>query len=141
MPYHVQVAVRQGFLDRNWIAGAGGDLYFDGQGGATHPHLHLKIEGRGTVLTVGDIRSSAKMLAYSTGQQHLGIPGRTFLRLADNNFVQGTISTTQRNNDFLSQAKIIDIAAMDMVINDPATNAGIRSELTWWRDHISQIST
>jgi hypothetical protein len=139
VPYMTPTAVRQGFLGRGWAQRAGSDLYFDGNGGTNHPHLHLLIEGRGTVASLGDIRSSVKMLAFSRGQQHLGIPGQTILKLNDSDFVQGTISMSARNNNFLSQRKQIRLGELDQLLAQPGLSQNIKGELQWWKDYIAPI--
>lgn len=65
-----------GFVRRGWVRGAGGDLYFDGVGGANHPHLHLRIAGTGGPR---DIRAGVSLLAWSDGNQGRGGGGTTFI--------------------------------------------------------------
>lgn len=69
--------IKQAFVKRGWVKGAGGDLYFNGSKTTAHPHLHLKTSSihSGLRPMVGrDIRLAVCMLAYSDGQR-----GRTFL--------------------------------------------------------------
>jgi hypothetical protein len=74
--------ISRAFQHRGWVRGAGGDLYYNGEGqSTTHPHLHLRIDGRNfPVPEGGDIRGAVTMLAWSDGRQGQGGGGRTYIR-------------------------------------------------------------
>lgn len=69
--------IKRAFMDRGWVKGAGGDLYYNGNRTTAHPHLHLRTSSihAGPRPMVGrDIRLAVCMLAFSDGQR-----GRTFI--------------------------------------------------------------
>ncbi len=77
MPQMSPTDIKDGFIARGWVRGAGGDLYYNGQGGAVHPHLHLQtssINSGPRPQIGGDIRMGVCMLAFSNG-----LRGTTFV--------------------------------------------------------------
>lgn len=70
--------IQRAFTARGWKRGAGGHLYFNGLGTATHPHLHLILSGP-RPLVGRDVRLAVGMLAWSFGQQHLGVANPRYI--------------------------------------------------------------
>lgn len=67
------------YKTRGWVRGAGGDLYFNGNRTADHPHLHLKLNTSVKIALNGDVRGAVTMLAWSDGRQGQGGGGRTIV--------------------------------------------------------------
>lgn len=134
MPYNMPTVVRTAFANRGWVAQAS-ELFFDGRGGASHPHLHLRLEGRGTVPVGGDIRAAVKMLAWSDGQQHAGGGGRLCIRVGDNNFVQANVSMVVQNADFLFQEVTRSRVNFDAIMAMANANRELLDELRWIWDY------
>ncbi|WP_442678876.1 hypothetical protein ACSBM8_15395 [Sphingomonas sp. ASY06-1R] len=133
MPYLMPLAVRDAFQARGWVSQQG-NLYFNGNGGTTHPHLHLILEARGTVQSPpdpSDIRSAVKMLAWSDGQQHNNGGGRTLIRVGGRNFVQGTVNFNQQNQDFLFAETETHPEHLAAILANPQSNANINREMNW----------
>lgn len=81
MVFMTRSEVTEGFISRGWYQ-TQGNLYFDGslsRAQTVHPHLHLMIDGQGTVKQGRDIRLSIRMLAYSDGMQGSGGGGTNFI--------------------------------------------------------------
>jgi hypothetical protein len=94
------------FRARGWVRGSGGDLYYNGRNSTDHPHLHLRINGRGTVRVGRDIRLAVTMLAWSDGMQGRGGGGWTYIRDAQVNDAnwrqnQPPVNTVAVINEFL----------------------------------------
>jgi hypothetical protein len=126
-------AVRQSFEARGWVAQQA-NLFFDGNGGSAHPHLHLILESRGTVQTppgASDIRSAVKMLAWSDGQQHNGGGGRLLIRVGGRNFVQGNVNFNQQNQDFLFAPIEIFPAELATIMAGGQGSQNINEEMGW----------
>lgn len=78
MPSMMPADIRDAFEDRGWKSRSGGELYFNGLGTTSHPHLHLQIASLRTGTRPregGDIRLAVTMLAYSDGKH-----GKTFIK-------------------------------------------------------------
>lgn len=78
--------IKARFRARGWVWSSG-SLYFNGNRTASHPHLHISIDGQRTVRRAsrdwseGDIRAAVTMIAYSDGGQGRGGGGTTYMRL------------------------------------------------------------
>ncbi|SFK23913.1 hypothetical protein SAMN03159338_3646 [Sphingomonas sp. NFR04] len=78
--------IKARFRARGWVWSSG-SLYYNGNGTASHPHLHISIDGQRTVRRgspdrpEGDIRAAVTMIAYSDGGQGRGGGGTTYMRL------------------------------------------------------------
>jgi hypothetical protein len=71
MPEMTPTEIKDAFVARGWVKRAGGDLYYDGHGGAAHPHLHLQtssIHAGPRPQIGGDLRLAVCMLAFSDGR-------------------------------------------------------------------------
>ncbi len=78
--YMLPSDVRSAFERLGWVPYSG-DLYFNGAGTTTHPHLHLKTSSQFRLVRVDrDIRLAVTMLAWSDGGQGRGGGGTTFIR-------------------------------------------------------------
>ncbi len=137
MPYKMPTVVRQDFQARGWVVQQG-NYFFDGQGGSAHPHLHMLIEGRGTVQAgvagaggQGDIRAAVKMLAWSDGQQHQGGGGRALIRVGGPNFVQGNVNFNQQNQDFLFADVALFPQNLAAVMAGNQSNQNLKEEMAW----------
>lgn len=79
--YMLGTEVTDSFKRRGWYP-ASGELFFDGryERQTTHPHLHMRVNGQGTVREGRDVRIAVTMLAWSDGRQGRGGGGTTFIR-------------------------------------------------------------
>ena len=71
-------SVSKVFETRGWIANSG-NLYFNGNGTADHPHLHLMLDRSIKIALNGDVRKCVTMLAWSDGKQGQGGGGRNLV--------------------------------------------------------------
>lgn len=119
--------VERVFRNRNWVRGAGGHLYFNGNGGSTHPHLHLILNGVGCVPSGGDARAAVRMLAFSDGAQGQGGGGVTYVGTAD-----ATLRKPQARVNFLDfpDAKVWFWTNHELAIAS-INNHNVRDEFDW----------
>ncbi len=137
MPYKMPTAVRQSFEARRWVVRQS-DYYFDGRGGTAHPHLHMKIEARGTVRDgvadqqlPGDIRGAVKMLAWSDGQQHQGGGGRSLIRVGGMDFVQANVPFNEANQAFMAADVSLYPHHFHALMAGNESNQDLKEEMGW----------